>query len=276
MATKVQLARAASALRSTAEVYRGSAAALQELLQTLSSETNTTVDAAVPAYPADSAPHTALEQQQVRPTTDTQQDDPSVVTRQSAPWGHIRGLQHGYQCQSAVSASQHAVALQVQAQQVLQQQVPVHGLHSHLAAVTWHRQHIDTSPSSLCEYNSIPPNKGDSGASTSNSSDSSTNKQSGRTASSDSQTSLTKDSLAAALLALANSSKTAKLTPSAITKELDKHIVGQAVRGDFAVWLSQKPTCTGHHLFKQSSPRHVLAPCSCGVQSDKSCMASHE
>jgi hypothetical protein len=44
------------------------------------------------------------------------------------------------------------------------------------------------------------------------------------------------DFLAAALLAIGSSSKAAQLTPAAITRQLDKHIVGQAVSVCYAVY----------------------------------------
>lgn len=91
-------------------------------------------------------------------------------------------------------------------------------------------------PSRLCQYSSIPGGGGndigkDSSSNGGGSGSSASRGSSNSSEASSSSAAPPADSLAAALLAIAKSSKVAHLTPAAITQQLDKHIVGQAVRG---------------------------------------------
>lgn len=245
MAAKLQLSRAASTLRSATEACGSSVVAWQQLVDALSHGVE---PIAAPSDGHCSSGHHAAayvdQDQQFMPSMQQHQNTNSVLGGHAAAPRQI--ILHHFSSAADQGTGKQSWHWQM-SEDNLQQQ-----FHSSLAAGVL-QQLQEPSNSKLCEYSSLPPNRGiinipspGAGGSSSSSNSSSGTKES-KTASGSSAAAPT-DSLAAALMALANSTKAAQLTPSAIMKQLDRHIVGQAVRRSeqaVSIHLLYIIACTG-------------------------------
>lgn len=241
MAARLQLARAASSLSSASETCVSSAAALQQLLDSLSAAQG--IENEMPdssRSPSQSCRQPEHQQQQVRHRIRQQEDRYSAIAHHAA---HHQQLITTCNAITAVQAASRRAKDSRLLDEGLQ---PQH--HTSLTAdsVQWQQRH---QLSELCDYKPTSPSKDASGSGSSSTSSAS---QSSKAASSSGTAAVQHDSLAAALMAITNSSKAAQLTPKSIVERLDKHIVGQAVRTVLGILpdccMGQPALCCNHIL----------------------------